>query len=380
MFVRNHLEDREAQCLKPYAMQARHSKGRVYTEKEHAFRTAFQRDHDRIVHSVAFRRLEYKTQVFLNDMGDHYRTRLTHSLEVAGLARTTARALGLNDDLVETVALAHDLGHTPFGHAGERVLNRLMKDYGGFEHNNQTLRILTFLEKRSPEFNGLNLTYETRESLIKHSPYAKVGEEYAPQLSPLLESYVVDICDEIAYDNHDLDDGLRSGLITEDLLVKISLWQIASDVVQKRFGELDKKLRRSRIISTLIGLMMDDFLQTSDAKITQLGLKSLEDVRLCKEIPICFSLDMQKRKKELEQFLQESLYRNYRVNRMMFKAELCIENLFRYFSSHLEALPNEFQNIANKEGLHRAVSDYIAGMTDRYAYQVYDELFLAKSR
>lgn len=380
MISRVELETREKHYLKPYAMHASSSKGRIYPEREHEFRTAFQRDHDRIVHSAAFRRLEYKTQVFLNDMGDHYRTRLTHSLEVAGLARTTARALGLNEDLVETVALAHDLGHTPFGHAGERVLNRLMKEHGGFEHNNQTLRILTFLEKRSPDFNGLNLTYETRESVIKHSPHAKVGSDYQTEASPLLESYVVDICDEIAYDNHDLDDGLRSGLISEDDLKEVPLWQLAGEAVVKRHGVLDKKLHHSRTVSTLIGMMMDDLLHNSDTKIKSLGINSIQDVRNCNEVPICFSQEMQVKKKNLEKFLYQKLYRDYRVNRMMYKAELCIENLFNYFVSHPEALPDDFQTIAKSDGLHRAVSDYIAGMTDRYAYQAYDELFSAKNK
>lgn len=351
------------------------SKGRVYKEPEHEFRTAFQRDHDRIVHSVAFRRLEYKTQVFLNDMGDHYRTRLTHSLEVAGLARTTARALGLNEDLVETVALAHDLGHTPFGHAGERVLNRLMKEYGGFEHNTHTIRIITFLEGNNPNYEGLNLTYETRESMIKHSPYGKVSAEYMPEESPLLESYVVDICDEIAYDNHDLDDGIRSGLLIEDDLKELEIWRLASLTVYRKYGALDRKAQRTRTISTLIGMMMDDLFKNSAIQIEKLGLQSLRDVRACREIPIRFSEEMTAMKKMLEKYLYQKLYRDYRVNRMMFKAELCIENLFNYFISHVDSLPIEFQKISSKDGVHRAVSDYIAGMTDRYAWQAYEELF-----
>lgn len=375
MIKREDLEKRELLTLKPYAMPSSVSAGRVFKESEHEFRTAFQRDHDRIVHSVAFRRLEYKTQVFLNDMGDHYRTRLTHSLEVAGLARTTARALGLNEDLVETVALAHDLGHTPFGHAGERVLNRLMKDYGGFDHNSHTIRIVTFLESNNPFYVGLNLTYETRESMIKHSPYGKVNPEYQPEKSPLLESYVVDICDEIAYDNHDLDDGLRSGLLIEEDLKELEIWRLASQAVLNKFGVLDRKLQRSRTISTLIGMMMDDLLKNSYKQLEKLGLETLEDVRNCKEMPIQFSEEMARIKKSLEKFLYQKLYRDYRVNRMMFKAELCIENLFKYFVSHTDSLPSDFQKIGEKDGIHRAVSDYIAGMTDRYAWQAYEELF-----
>ncbi len=375
MLKREELENRESQFLMPYAMKASLSKGRVYVEDEHEFRTAFQRDHDRIVHSVAFRRLEYKTQVFLNDMGDHYRTRLTHSLEVAGLARTMARTLGLNEDLVETVALAHDLGHTPFGHAGERVLNRLMKEHGGFEHNAQSIRIVTFLEKRNSNYDGLNLTYETRESMIKHSPYGKVSSDYHPEMSPLLESYVVDICDEIAYDNHDLDDGLRSGLLIEEDLKELEIWQIASKLVYEKSGVLDRKMQKNRTISTLIGMMMDDLIKHSSKQIKLLGLNSLADVRKCKECPIRFGDQMAEIKKKLEKYLYQKLYRDYRVNRMMYKAELCIEKLFNYFVSHIDSLPIEFQNISKNEGPYRAASDYIAGMTDRYAWQAYEELF-----
>jgi len=375
MLKRDELENRENQILMPYAMKAMQSKGRVYAEGEHEFRTAFQRDHDRIVHSVAFRRLEYKTQVFLNDMGDHYRTRLTHSLEVAGLARTMARSLGLNEDLVETVALAHDLGHTPFGHAGERILNSLMKDHGGFEHNSQAIRIVTFLEKRNSKYDGLNLTYETRESMIKHSPFGKVNHEYHPELAPLLESYVVDICDEIAYDNHDLDDGLRSGLLIDEDLKELEIWQMASQIVLEKNGVLDRKMQKNRTISTLIGMMMDDLIKHSAQQIKQLGIKTLSDVRACKECPIQFGTQMKEMKKKLEKYLYQKLYRDYRVNRMMYKAELCIEKLFNYFVSHIDSLPSEFQNISKNEGPYRAASDYIAGMTDRYAWQAYEELF-----
>ena len=375
MIKRIDLENREKIILKPYAMISSASQGRTFKEEEHEFRTAFQRDHDRIVHSVAFRRLEYKTQVFLNDMGDHYRTRLTHSLEVAGLARTTARALGLNEDLVETVALAHDMGHTPFGHSGERILNRLMKDHGGFEHNSQTIRIITFLENRSPNYEGLNLAYETRESMIKHSPFGKVNSEYHPDQAPLLESYVVDICDEIAYDNHDLDDGIRSGLLNEDDLKELELWRQASQNVIAKHGVIDRKLQRSRTISTLIEMMMDDLLKNSAKQIEKLNLQTLSDVRACKEIPIRFSDEMASNKKVLEKYLYQKLYRDYRVNRMMYRAELCIEKLFNFFVLHVDSMPSEFQKISTKEGVYRAVSDYVAGMTDRYAWQTYEELF-----
>jgi dGTPase len=375
MLKREELEDRENQLLMPYAMKSSLTVGRDNKEEEHEFRTAFQRDHDRIVHSIAFRRLEYKTQVFLNDMGDHYRTRLTHSLEVAGLARTMARSLGLNEDLVETVALAHDLGHTPFGHAGERVLNQLMKDHGGFEHNSQAIRIVTFLEKRNPNYDGLNLTYETRESMIKHSQFGKSNKDYHPELSPLMESYVVDICDEIAYDNHDLDDGLRSGLLIDDDLKELEIWQIASQNVYDKNGTLDRRMQKNRTISTLIGMMMDDLIRNSSKQIELLKIKTLSDVRACKEVPIRFSDKMAEIKKSLEKYLYQKLYRDYRVNRMMYKAELCIEKLFNYFVTHIDSLPMDYQNISKKEGPYRAASDYVAGMTDRYAWQAYEELF-----
>ncbi len=369
------LSDYEENKLASYGMKSALSRGRLYSEPEHGYRTCFQRDKDRIVHSVAFRRLEYKTQVFLNQVGDHYRTRLTHSLEVSGLARTVSRALGLNEDLTEAVSLAHDLGHTPFGHAGERVLNSLMKPHGGFEHNGQAIRIVTYLESRSPSYRGLNLTYETRECMLKHSQYAKVSDEYFPEESPLLESMVVDICDEIAYDNHDLDDGLRSDLLTEEDLEPLVLWQKASREVEEKYGKLDRKLKRARVVSTIIGYMVDDLISTSLGSIESAGITDLASVRKCKTKLITFSSEMLALKKELEKHLFKRLYRNYKVNRMMFKAELCIEKLFDYFMNHEDSMPPEFQVITSECGLPRAVSDYLAGMTDRYAMQIFNELF-----
>ncbi|PCJ61878.1 MAG: deoxyguanosinetriphosphate triphosphohydrolase [Planctomycetota bacterium] len=380
LLKREDLEKYESQIIKPYGMKSSLSLGRAYEEDQDSFRTCFQRDRDRVIHSVAFRRLEYKTQVFLNEIGDHYRNRLTHSLEVAGLSRATARSLGLNEDLVEVVALSHDLGHTPFGHAGERILHKLMKDHGGFEHNMQSERIICFLEHRHPKYNGLNLTYETRECMIKHSPYAKVKKEYHPELAPLLESYVVDICDEIAYDNHDLDDGLRSGLLEIEKLKRLSLWEIASRKVSDAYGKIDQKVFQRRTISAIIDLMMGDLLHFSSSKIEELSLNSIEDVRNCDSSPIGFSTEMAEMKQELEKYLFKELYRNYRVNRMMFKAELCIEKLFNYFVSHEDSMPLEFQKICKEEGTERGVSDYVSGMTDRYAQQTFDELFSASGK
>jgi dGTPase len=347
MNLRNILERQENKLLAPYAMKSANSLGRKYHEKEHPYRTAFQRDRDRIIHSTAFRRMEYKTQVFVNHEGDHYRTRLTHTIEVTQIARTIGRALRLNEDLIETVALAHDLGHTPFGHAGEAVLNDLMKDYGGFEHNSQGLKVVEFLERRYPQFTGLNLSYEVRESLIKHSTTydnAEIPDEYHPEWQGLLEAQVVALADMIAYNNHDLDDGIRAGLIKEETLKNCSLWQKASSGHKKKLSPAEQEyfLRPQSVIS-LINIQVSDLVKNTMKLLKKYRIKSVTDVRKHNEAIVRFSDKMASQSKELESFLYENLYKNYRVERMTQKAKRFIEELFNAYLTDPKQLPPRYQ-------------------------------------
>ena len=379
--TRKDLEAREEATLAPWAMRSGASRGRAHKEAEHAYRTAFQRDRDRVVHCTAFRRLEYKTQVFVNHEGDYYRTRLTHSMEAAQISRTVARALGLNEDLCEAVALSHDMGHTPFGHSGEDALRDLMKAHGGFEHNVQALRIVDLLERRYPGFPGLNLTYETRESMIQHS---KVRDKTTLGLgkleSPLLESQVVDIADSIAYDNHDLDDGLKSGILTEEQLEGVALWREARDAVRAKHSGLSPKETRAPAILFLINREVGDLLEETTRRLKAAKVKTLEDVRAAKKPLVGFSPGMEKKKAALQAFLFQKFYRHYRVARMATKARRILTELFEEYVRHPEELPPEFQAWAGKEGLHRGVSDYVAGMTDRFAQQEWQRLFLPFER
>jgi len=388
---REEYQELEEKILAPYAVCSRKSKGRKYPEPEHEFRTCFQRDRDRIIHSTAFRRLEYKTQVFVIHEGDYYRTRLTHTLEVAQIARSIARALGLNTDLVEAIALGHDIGHTPFGHSGEEALRDLLRDEGGFDHNLQGLRVVDYLEERYPDFPGLNLTYEVREGLIKHSTRYDFGyrslteselpncygnldlSEFYNQERPSLEAQVVDVADEIAYDNHDLDDGLTSGLITEGELEEVSLWKEAESVVSKKYTNLSFTIKKHQIIRTLIDIKVKDLITTS--------LKNLKDVDSVKEVRkapsrlISFSSEMEEKRAPLRNFLYERLYNHYRVVRMAEKAKRIVGELFNVYLSQPTQLPSEVQNRIKTDGVKRAIADYIASMTDRYAQDEYKKLF-----
>ena len=376
---REALEAREEHWLAPYAMKSSRTRGRQHPEPEDPFRTVYRRDRDRIIHSTAFRRLEYKTQVFVNHEGDYYRTRLTHTLEVAQIAVSIARTLRLNEDLVETVALAHDLGHPPFGHAGEDALRVLMNDHGGFEHNLQGLRIVDLLEERYPEFPGLNLTWEVRESINKHrTPYEQPGVAVAldPATSPLLESQIADIADEIAYDNHDLDDGVTSGLIKEEELSGLALWEEARAAVEARAPRMSPEIRKYQIIRALINRQITDLVQTSAAQLVSRGIRSVEEVRACPEPLITFSQTMQELRKPLKAFLWMHLYHHYRVVRMADKAKRFITELFQLYVSKPEQLPKTSRSrIERGEQKARVVCDYIAGMTDRYCLEEYKKLF-----
>ena len=373
------LEKEEKRWLAPYAIKSGSSRGRLHPEKEHPYRTAFQRDRDRIIHSSAFRRLEYKTQVFVNHEGDYYRTRLTHSLEASQIARVIATALRMNVDLVETITLSHDLGHPPFGHAGEDELKALMKDHEGFDHNLQSLRIVDTLEKKYPDFQGLNLTYESRVGLFKHPELLKIAEARGMGVfdhfqSPSLESQAVDLSDEIAYDNHDIDDGLTSGLILEKDLEKIALWRL----VKKRTGlsvGCSPEVRRYQIIRGLINWEATDLIEQSRKNILKAGARRPEDVTRLDHFLIAFSPELSQRREELRMFLKEKLYKHYRVVRMTDKARRFIRALFQAYLERPEQLPPSSQRRLKTEGAPRVICDYIAGMTDRYAQDEYKKFF-----
>lgn len=376
---RKYLENQEEKDLAPYATKSRNSRGRVHPEKEHPYRTSFQRDRDRIIHSTAFRRLEYKTQVFVNHEGDYYRTRLTHSLEAAQISRSIAKAMRLNTDLVETITLAHDLGHTPFGHAGEDELKELMRENGGFDHNLQSLRIVDHLENRYPNFTGLNLTYESRVGLFKHPELLREAEKrgmgpFDSFRSPSLESQVVDLSDEIAYDNHDLDDGLTSGLITEKQLEKIGLWRD----VRKASGvtsAMKPEIRRYQIIRYLINLEVTDLITQSSKNLQKSGVRKPNEVMAADGFIIAFSRDLKVRREELRVFLKTNFYRHYRVVRMADKARRFLRALFEAYLAKPEQLPPGSQKRMKVEGVHRVICDYVAGMTDRYAQDEHKKLF-----
>ncbi len=377
-YTRQQLEEFEDKMLAPYGVRSKDSKGRAYPEDEPAYRTAFQRDRDRILHTTAFRRLEYKTQVFINYEGDYYRTRLTHTLEVAQIGRTIARALGANEDLIEAICLAHDLGHPPFGHSGEVALNRLMKDNGGFDHNKQSLRIVTKLERRYPDFPGLNLTWEVREGIVKHETEYDISDasDYNPDLRGHLEAQIANVADELAYTSHDLDDGLRSGMITPDMLSGITLWEILAEHVNWHNNHLPE-LVRHRIIRRLVGLMVSDVVEATEARLRESGVQSVEALQRLPYNVIGFSEEMHGRHRELKDFLYKNLYRHYRVVRMAVKAERIISDLFHAYCKEPATLPPQTQEQIEKRGLERAVCDYIAGMTDRYAIEEHHKVFRA---
>ncbi len=374
--TRQELEEKEGKCLAPYGLHSRDSRGRVYPEDEPEYRTAFQRDRDRILHTTAFRRLEYKTQVFIIHEGDYYRTRLTHTLEVAQIGRTVARALGANEDLEETICLAHDLGHSPFGHSGEVALARLMKDLGGFDHNKQSLRIVTELEQRYPNFPGLNLTWETREGIVKHESEYDTADasEYNPDLRGHLEAQIANAADELAYTAHDLDDGLRSGMITPDMLSGISLWEILAESIGWRGQALDD-LTRHRLIRRLIGLEVSDLVTATDHRLRESGVRSVDELQRLAYNVIGYSEEMHRRNRQIKDFLYANMYRHHRVVRMAVKAERIITDLFEAYRDESAMLPHHVQAWIEPRGLERTICDYIAGMTDRYALQEHAKLF-----
>ena len=377
ILTRQELEKREHEWLSPYAMKSSETKGRLYKEKEHPYRTVYQRDKDRIIYSTAFRRLEYKTQVFVNHEGDYYRTRLTHTIEVAQIARTIARALRLNEELVEAISLAHDLGHTPFGHAGEDTLAELLKDHGGFDHNTHGLRVVDVLEKRYPDFSGLNLTAEVRRGIIRHStPFdQKRSGDLVIEGPWLLEIQVVDVADEIAYDNHDLDDGLKSGLISEGDLKGIPVWDEAIKHVGELFPDIDEETRRSQIVRHLINLQVSDLVNSTLERIGDLNISSIGDLDGREDKIVDFSDKMSAKRGPLRGVLTEKLYKNYRVVRMSKKASRFLKSLFDLYCENTDQLPPQARENIQERGKYGVIRDYMAGMTDRYALDQYKKFF-----
>jgi dGTPase len=370
----------ERRDLAPYAARSETSRGRDHAELPKDDRPNFERDRDRVIHSAAFRRLEYKTQVFLNHEGDYYRTRLTHSLEVAQISRGLARRLGLNEDLAEALALAHDLGHTPFGHTGEEVLNRLAAEEGGFEHNLQGLRVVTELEERYPGFPGLNLTWEVREGIVKHSsswdsPKAEGLEIYELTLQPTLEAQLIDLADEIAYNSHDIDDGLEAGYISLEELGEVGVWRDTWDAVQDKFPGLGGQRAVYQTISHLIGRMMADLVVATEGAIAATGSRSQEDVHRSGCRLVRRSANMERRNRELKEFLLQGLYRHPKVEAMRFKAERFLTELFRAYMGNPGLLDRDSRSRADRDGLARVVCDRIAGMTDRSCLEEYRRLY-----
>lgn len=378
MLEREEFERQEAGRLAPYAVKSRETRGRKHPEPEDPFRSVFQRDRDRVIHSAAFRRLEYKTQVFVNHEGDHYRTRLTHTIEVSQIARSIARALRLNEDLTEAIVLAHDLGHTPFGHAGERRMNELMEGEGGFEHNLQSLRVVDLLEKRYPGFDGLNLTFEVREGICKHSSQyddpPPVDEFHSPGF-PTLEAQVADIADEIAYSNHDVDDGVRSGMLSLSGLDSVALWRDATRFVRNEYTAIDEDVLRYRAISFMISALARDLIRSTGERLEREEIRSPEEGKRCRVKCVGFDEDMYVKNMELKKYLLDNMYGNYRVMRIEQKARRILGDLFHTYCERPEQLPPHIFARTKQEGKKRVVCDYIAGMTDRYVLEEYRKLF-----
>ncbi len=375
--MREQLEALEERVLAPYALKSAESRGRVYPEAESKSRTAFVRDRDRIIHTTAFRRLEYKTQVFVFYEGDHYRTRLTHTIEVAQLGRSLASGLGANEDLTEAICLAHDLGHAPFGHAGEHILNALLVDEGGFNHNTQSYRVVTKLEHRYPEFDGLNLTYETREGMIKHETDYDLSDAtaYEPEKRASLEAQIANLADEIAYNAHDLDDGLRASLFTPYDLNELEIWQELKETAGWKQGEPFTELLRHIIVRELIGRSVLDVLQQTNANIESAGIDSVEKLQRHSSNVVLYSPEFGEKIRALKRFLYQRMYRHYRLVRMQTKAERYIADLFNAYIQEPEMLPEKTQQRLLEAPLPRVVTDYIAGMTDRYALDEWQKLF-----
>jgi dGTPase len=376
--TRQELEQIERQILAPYAQFSGDTRGREYKEVPPEWRTQYQRDRDRVIHSRAFRRLEYKTQVFLNGTGDHLRTRLTHTIEVAAISRNIASALKLNTDLAETIALAHDLGHSPFGHKGETVLARLMKGHGGFEHNQHSLRIVEQLEQKYPNFPGLNLSWEVREGLAKHHtaydhPSQRKGFDAK---NSSLEAQIANLADEITYYSHDLDDGLDSGLLSEKkLAANVRFWALAAKLVKKEYGNLPDESRRYFTIRTIIDMQIRDVVENSERLIQKAGVKSADDVRLCAKPLVQHSVERSKLNLELRHYLYKNLYYNPVVHEPNLRAVKLLGELFHYYLKHPKEIGESAQKRLKKTGLHRAVCDYLAGMTDRYVMLESERIF-----
>lgn len=375
-FDREALETREAQWLAPYATLSKNSVGRQYLEEEPRYRTSFQRDRDRVLHSAAFRRLEYKTQVFVNDEGDYNRTRLTHTLEVAQIGRTIARTLGVNEDLVEAICLAHDLGHPPFGHAGERALDRLMKDEGGFNHNFQSYRVVTELEQRYPNWNGLNLTQETLDGIAKHETTIDVSAAIGltSELGPSLEAQIADFSDSLAYNAHDLDDGLNAGLITSVDLKQLAIWRF---ICERRGWDSDAidDIKRHILVREIVGICVDDAVSVTADELQKLNPQDSHAIQRYPARIVRYSHTVTEYSRELKAFLYEKMYRHYRVIRMQTRAERFITELFEAFNSDPRQLPPAYQDEVRQKGQMRTIADYIASMTDRSALLEYRRLF-----
>jgi dGTPase len=385
MITREILEEREALALAPYAMTNSATRGRRYAETKDPFRLDFQRDRDRIIHNTAFRRLEYKTQVFVYSEGDHYRNRLTHSIEVAQIGRTLARGLGCNEDLAEAICLSHDLGHPPFGHVGEDTLNHLMVDYGGFDHQRQTFRIVTELEHRYPDHPGLNLTYEVLEGIVKHDTDYDVvdARDFFPQERGTLECQLANLADEIAYNTSDLDDGLRSGILSSRAVAELSIAaRVLAQLGLPHDADLSQDMLRHRFIRRLVGIEVTDTIRTTAANLSNTGVNSLAALRAAPANMAGYSPTMQEENRELRHFLFHNFYRHYRVMRMAAKAERTLTNLFHAYIDRPLQLPTEIRDkvTGDRGSLQRVVCDYLAGMTDRYAVQEYRRLFDMEER
>jgi dGTPase len=377
--TRQELEEIEARTLAPYAMASRASRGRRFPEPEHPIRTVFARDRDRVIHSAAFRRLEYKTQVFVNHEGDYYRTRLTHTLEAAQIARTVARALGLNEELAEAVALAHDLGHTPFGHAGEKVLNELMTPYGGFDHNAQSLRTVDWIEIRYPNFRGLNLSFEVREGIVKHSHFQDrpAAQEFDVCTYPCLEAQIVDLADEIAYLAHDVDDGLKAQMLSVEELNASALFRESAAAARDAYPSAEMRVIRYQTVIRMIDAMSTDLMTNLAGELERNKIHSVDDVRKAGRALACFGSAMGPKVDEIKQVMRDRLYRHYRVSRMTEKAGRVLAALFETYMTEPRQMPEHVVIRAGQHGepISRAVADYIAGMTDRFALDEYRKLF-----
>lgn len=377
--TRENIEKNEKMILAPFAAHSVDSLGRRYDEKEHPYRTCFQRDRDRIIHSAAFRRLEYKTQVFVNHEGDHYRTRLTHTLEVAQISRTIARALKLNEDLAEAIALAHDLGHTPFGHAGEDILNSLMQKHAGqhFNHNLQSLRVVDLIERRYPGFPGLNLSYEVREGIVKHETDYDISDaaNFHPDEHPTLEAQLVDLADEIAYNCHDVDDGLWSGVLPLNELMEVPLFGKLYRLSEEQQPDLTISKRQYHVIRLMIDSEVSDLIRTTVKNLERKNISSLENVRHADCKLVGFSQELISENSRLKKFLFEKMYRHWRLIRMSDKSRRILTGLFEAYFDNPAQLPPKYAKQAVDDNKALTIVDYIAGMTDRFAMMEYRKLF-----